>query len=131
MTETTAIKKKHPGGRPPKYSDPNVLATAIDSYFVGNERPTICGLALHLGFVSRQSFLDYIERGQEFSDVIKNGKCRVEQSYESNLYNDKPVGSIFALKNMGWRDKQDVEQSGEVTLKVVYDDTVTEGKGQE
>lgn len=73
------------------------------------EPPTITGLALHLGFASRQSFYDYEERG-EYSYIIKNARLRVEKGYELRLHGNNPTGSIFALKNMGWSDKQEIEQ---------------------
>lgn len=75
------------------------------------EPPTITGLALHLGFESRQSIYDY-EKNGEFSYLIKNARLRVEKGYELGLHGDKPVGSIFALKNMGWSDKTQQEISG-------------------
>jgi hypothetical protein len=73
------------------------------------EPPTITGLALHLGFASRQSFYDYEERG-EYSYIIKNARLRVEKGYELRLHRNNPTGSIFALKNMGWSDKQEIDQ---------------------
>ena len=36
---------------------------------------------------------------------------RIEQSYEEALHGNCPAGSIFALKNRGWRDKQDIEHT--------------------
>lgn len=75
------------------------------------EPVTITGLALHLGFESRQSIYDYEEKG-EFSYIIKNARLRVENAYEKNLYSDKPTGSIFALKNMGWKDHNRTELTG-------------------
>jgi hypothetical protein len=64
---------------------------------------------LHLGFASRQSFYDYEERG-EYSYIIKNARLRVEKGYELRLHGNNPTGSIFALKNMGWSDKQEIDQ---------------------
>jgi hypothetical protein len=73
------------------------------------EPPTITGLSLYLGFESRQSFHDYKER-PEFSYAIKRARLRIENEYEKMLYRQSPTGSIFALKNLGWVDKQEVEQ---------------------
>ena len=66
--------------------------------------PTITGLALFLGFNSRQSMLDY-EKKEEFSCTIKNARLRIEHEYEKQLHLDKCTGAIFALKNFGWKDK--------------------------
>jgi hypothetical protein len=76
------------------------------------EPPTITGLVLFLGFVSRQSLLDYAKRGDEFSDIVKRAKCRVEHGYEKALWGDTPTGAIFALKQMGWSDKQEFSGPG-------------------
>lgn len=124
------------GGRPRTYEDPEELQKAVDDYFAGlagskttsvnldgtitekwdkmPEPATITGLALALGFESRQSVYDYDKEGQ-FSYIIKNARLRVECEYEKKLTTaQSPTGSIFALKNMGWKDKfeQDVNHSG-------------------
>lgn len=119
-------ENKHAGGRPPIFADPEALKAKVDDYFVWvqgekeiiiNQKGepeekwkrfpkhvTITGLALHLGFESRQSIYDYEEKG-EFSYIIKNARLRVEENYEQNLHGNNCTGSIFALKNMGWKDK--------------------------
>lgn len=74
------------------------------------EDPTITGLALFLGFESRQSVYDY-EKNGEFSYIIKNARLRVEHGYEKSLKSDKPTGAIFALKNMGWTDKMELDNN--------------------
>ena len=106
------------GGRPPKFKSAEELQEKIADYF---ENPptrkefyegelidvpciTITGLALHLGFESRQSLYDYQER-DEFSYIIKRAKSMVENHYEMSLHGSRPTGMIFALKNMGWTDK--------------------------
>lgn len=124
-------------GRPPIYSTPDELEAAILDYFepettiteptksgddvviaTGREprkNVTITGLAYHLGFESRQSFYDYEEK-PEFSYIIKKARLRVEMSYEERLSQQSPTGAIFALKNMGWRDKSEVENSGNMAI---------------
>lgn len=122
------------GGRPSQYNTAEELILAVENYFewvkgesievldeksgqmfpqwVRHPEPiTVTGLALYLGFESRQSIYDYGEKG-EFSYVIKNARLRVENAYEKNLYSNSPTGSIFALKNMGWKDKHEQEISG-------------------
>lgn len=116
------------GGRPPKYKDGEELQKAIDRYFeecpdkrvvvAGEgtiEMPcyTITGLALYLGFESRQSLYDYGNRN-EYSYIIKRSQTRVEQEYEKKLHDGSCTGAIFALKNMGWKDKTETEHSGKV-----------------
>ena len=53
--------------------------------------------------------------GQEFSDSVKRAKLLIENGYEVDLRKTgNPAGSIFALKNMGWSDRHDVEFRGGV-----------------
>lgn len=89
------------GGRPPIYNSPEELATEIHNYFEQDSKATITGLALFLGFESRSSLDDYSKRSDEFSFIIKRAKLAVENSYEQS----GQAFDIFALKNMGWRDK--------------------------
>ncbi len=98
-------------GRPRRYKSPEELGEAIDAYFAEHkEDPTITGLALHLGFLSRQAINNYEGYSAEFHDVVKRAKLRVECSYEVGLRKQACAGSIFALKNMGqpWTDKQEL-----------------------
>lgn len=98
-----------PGGRPALYNNPEDLREAIESYFeqVEGQPITITGLCLFLGFESRQSFYDY-EKREGFSYIIKKARLRVENHYEmSAQFAKQPTFHIFALKNMGWSDKQE------------------------
>jgi hypothetical protein len=93
-------------GKPPKYNSPEELEIAINKYLndvIAGTR-TITGLALYLGFESRQSFYDY-EKREGYSYIIKRARLFVESSYEEKLSGNSPTGAIFALKNMGWKDK--------------------------
>jgi hypothetical protein len=113
------------GGSPPYYTDPEKMQSACDNYFTQCEEKkipaTITGLALALGFSTRKSLLDYCEK-VEFVNIIKKAKLRVECEYEKRLSENSPAGAIFALKNMDWTDKHEVEHSGPITLKVVYEE---------
>lgn len=123
----------HPGGRPALFSSPEKLQSKIDEYFVfiagekgivvkegekeitewvrWPEPATVTGMALYLGFESRQSVYDY-EKDGEYSYIIKKARMRVECEYEKRLSGTTPTGSIFALKNMGWKDKTEAEVYG-------------------
>ena len=104
------------GGRPPKFETPELLEAACKEYISANgNNLTITGLALYLGFDSRQSLYDY-EKKEEFSFIIKEARLNVENSYEKSLRTVSVTGAIFALKNMGWKDKQEVEQSGGLSM---------------
>lgn len=95
-------------GRPKVYETPELMAQAIDLYLATCEAekkaPTVTRMALALGFESRQSFYDYEEK-PEFSYIIKTARLYVEAGYEDGLRENNCTGSIFALKNMGWKDK--------------------------
>lgn len=108
-------------GRPAKYETPEELQQKVDEYFEfvksENEPTTITGLVLFLGFADRQSLYDYGER-EGFSCIIKTARTRVEHGYERCLFADKPTGAIFALKNMGWKDKTEQEITMDANMNV-------------
>jgi len=107
-----------PAGRPPLFKTADELEQHGKAYFDfdTDNKPTITGLALYLGFESRQSFYDY-EKDGEFSYIVKRLRLKIESVYEKALHGTTPTGAIFALKNFGWKDKQEVEQSGGVTIR--------------
>jgi hypothetical protein len=122
MVTPTEIKKNKPPIKQLKYKTPELLEAAIETYFKSEpERPTTAGLAVALGFCDRQSLYAYKNRDEAYCCVIKRAISRIETYHEASLSNQACAGHIFWLKNHNWRDKQDVEQSGEITLKVVYD----------
>lgn len=108
-------------GRPPIYSNPEQLQSKADEYFkkcLSDDRPvTISGLCYHLGFESLQSFYDY-EKRKEFSYTIKKLRLFVVSVYEELLSKGNSTGAIFALKNFGWKDKQEIEQTGDVSITI-------------
>jgi len=119
-------------GRPPKYNTVEELQEKIDEYFdlikvpedekditVHNDNtPTITGLVLYLGFCDRASFYDY-EKIDEFSHTIKRARLKVENWYEKCVLVGKATGPIFALKNLGWADKKEIEHSGETVHRTI------------
>jgi hypothetical protein len=87
-------------------------------YRVVNKQPTVTGLALHLGFADKTTLYEYRDR-PEFSYSIKRALTMIEQYHEEGLSGNNVTGTIFALKNMGWKDKQETEHSGEVGIKQI------------
>lgn len=136
-----AYKKKNPVGAPPKYKSAEEMQIKIDQYFkdcegellqdangpvldkYGNEiylrkhPPTVTGLALALGFTTRQSLLNY-QGKREFVDTITRAKARCEQYSEERLFDrDGNNGAQFSLRfNFGWDKAQ--EKQGEETAAV-------------
>jgi hypothetical protein len=101
---------KHAGGRPPLFETPEQLLELVESYFSSDDKPTLSGLSFNLG-MSRQSLYNYAEK-DEFFDIIKKARQRIESVYEKRLiYESNPTGVIFALKNMGWFDKQEIDHT--------------------
>lgn len=77
----------------------------------GGRPLTVTGLALALGFTSRQALLNYQEK-EEFVDAIMRAKSRVECYVEERLFDkDGANGAKFSLANNfdGWREKQQIE----------------------
>ena len=76
--------------------------------WVNRKPPTIPGLALALGFSSRQSLYNYKAR-KEFMDTISRAQTRVEQYTAEKLFDrDSQRGAQFALE-YGFRYKRDAE----------------------
>lgn len=125
--------------RPLKYKTVAELQKAIDQYFeecegkpllddegepyldkrgnpliVGRKPPTVTGLALALGFTTRQSLLNYQGRKQ-FLDTITRAKSRCEEYAEERLYDrDGSKGAQFSLAcNFGWSQNKDGSVPGQ------------------
>ena len=111
-------------GQPPIFDSPEQMQEIADKYLLECDerkvRPTITRLCYNLGFESRQSFYDY-EKREQFSYIVKRLRLWIESGYEEALSNNSRTGAIFALKNMGWKDKSEVEQSGTVIKQIIYE----------
>jgi hypothetical protein len=67
--------------------------------------PTLSGLALHLGFDSLLAFEAYEKNGR-FAAIAKRARLQIESEYEKMLHQQPATGAIFALKSLGWMEKQ-------------------------
>jgi len=106
-------QQANPVGRPRILQSLETAISLIDLYFKSDpEKPTIAGLALHLGFSDSKSIKDYADREDEFSAPIKKAIGRIEAEHECRLYGPNCTGSIFWLKNKGWTDSHDVTSGG-------------------
>lgn len=124
-------------GRPPKYKSVDEIKEKIEDYFKSCEGeplldddgnpvfnkygypcwkkppkpPTVTGLALSLGFASRQALLNY-QAKKKFCDTITRAKSRVEEYVESRLFDrEGQRGAVFNLKNnfKGWNNEQEAD----------------------
>lgn len=113
-------------GRPPKWNTPEELQAEIDKYFERCEQTkeplTITGLALALD-TYRDVLMDY-QNKDEFSNTVKRAKQRIEHAYEKRLIENGRAGDIFALKNFGWTDKQEItaDVSSDVNINIELSD---------
>ena len=123
-------------GRPPRYKSKEEIEEKIEEYFkecegeilkddegkpifnkygspvvIQQRPPTVTGLALALGFTSRQALLNY-QAKPEFVDTITRAKSMVEAYTEERLFDrDGSNGAQFSLRNnfRGWNERQPSE----------------------
>ena len=97
----------------PKFSSADELDKLVDAFFKklegrkrtttkaetsksDNTKPaTLTGLALHLGFNSREQFERYENKGK-FAANLKKARLRIEAIYEKKLHQSTFGGAIFA-----------------------------------
>lgn len=119
-------------GRPPLYSDPNTMQAKIDEYFekcdANDESYTVPGLALALGFCSRQSLWDYCNVTKfeselvrkSFAYTIKKALLTMEQQRVGKFVDGKKpaIPAIFDLKNnFNYVDKKDIQIDGNLSVE--------------
>jgi len=136
-------KKKHPGGRPTKFSKD--LKDRIQ--FLARKGLTNEEMASVFG-VTRQTFFNWQTKHKEFFDALNDWKDKADSEIERSLYErafgythpetkvfcnngeiiteqvtrhypPDPTSMIFWLKNRKpdkWRDKTNIEHSGDVTV---------------
>lgn len=117
------------GGRPRIFATPEECEVQIMAYFQDcSDRKinvTVTGLALFLGFTSRNMLYEYRSR-EEFSGIIQRGLLAVEHGYELALHTFASAGPKFALMNMGWSERQEqhiTQTITTVTPQVMQTDT--------
>lgn len=125
-------------GNKPKYETPEEMQAVIDRYFedcqgellrnaddspllnkfgdpvyIKVKPPTITGLALALGFTTRQSLLNY-QAKRAFVDTITRAKARVEAYAEGRLFDrDGARGAEFSLRhNFKWAGDETAADNG-------------------
>ena len=80
--------------------------------------PTLSGLALHLGFDSLKAFETYEKNGR-FATILQRARLQIEAEYEKMLHQQPATGAIFALKSLGWLEKQnDDTPISDLTIKI-------------
>ena len=122
-------------GRKPTFTSAEEMQEKIDAYFascepellrdgdgtpmlnkngepvyVGGRPMTIQGLALALGFTSRQSLLNYKAK-REFVDTVTRARLRVEQYAAERLFDRDPQRSAQFTLAYGFGYARDTEDS--------------------
>lgn len=122
QTNIYAIGNK--GGGRPLYKSAEELEAKVIEYFEHcqkNElKTTLTGMVLFLGYSHRENI--YNIKDPELKAVVDRARLAIECGYETNLHSHNPTGSIFALKNMGWKDKveQEIRQTN-IMLDMDFD----------
>ena len=90
-----------------------MLDKNMQPVYINAKPPTVTGLALALGFTSRQALINYQVRDAAFHEAITRAKSRVEEYAEACLYDkDTRQGAKFTLMNnfAGWKEKPTEEE---------------------
>lgn len=116
------------GGVQKRYTNADDLKREVVAYFDYCEEAdkylTMTGLAIALGFKTRQALVNYEkEPGYEFAyEIIQYAKMKIEEDTEQRLHDPKNYnigGAIFSLKNnWGWQDRHDIRMDQRrITIK--------------
>lgn len=116
------------GGRPQKFTNAKEMYEIgklyIDDCLENEKHITFTGLCIAMG-TTKDTFNEY-ESGkfdtdkEVFSTLLKELRLYCENYAENKLYGNNPTGAIFALKNYGWKDKQEIEQTVSGSIEVTF-----------
>lgn len=120
-------------GSPRRWRSAKALQEAVDNYFAECEEkgrvPSVAGLALALGFMSRQALYRYTDRENEnnsddFVTIITQAKLKIEEANIQLAYNrDASPGARFILQNgFNYSDKHEVTSRNEIRVELSDDD---------
>lgn len=144
-THESEQPKKKPvyGAAKPRYESPDQISGLIEQYFadcegqllldengeprltragepiiIGRKQPTASGLALALGFRSRNSLLNYKAK-KEFTATIEHAMLLLEAATEQRLYDrDGARGAMFSLQHnfRHWKEQQEEQKAPAVNI---------------
>lgn len=112
LTNMSTLKFSNAVGSSLKISSPEIMDSILKDYFdnIPTDKITITGVCLALD-IEKTTFYDYAKR-PEYKKIVNRARMLVENAYELSLRENGRAGDIFALKNFGWTDKQELEVSG-------------------
>lgn len=98
-------------GRPKKWNSVEELETAINNYFetTPENKWTMTGLCMCCD-MDYHTLINY-SKEEDFFQSIKRAKIKVHNQYEIDLREKGGSGPIFALKNFGWKDRQEIDNT--------------------
>jgi len=108
-----------PGGRPPKYT-PELLAQLVESFesYIDDTEIPILKEWCVANKVPANHIYDYPEFGESIKRCVDKKEVALERSALEGRVNVSMA--IFSLKQLGWRDKQEFDHSGELRVTVEY-----------
>ena len=105
------------GGRPPKVNIKDLI-NGVDAYLEEANPPIVAEYA-HLNGITRQYIYELAKKDERLSDAIKRiseaKEVMLEKKALKGMYN--PTMAIFSLKQLGWKDRQDVEDNDDDKVK--------------
>lgn len=115
-------------GNPRRWRSAKSLQAAVDQYFEECSEegrvPSVAGLALALGFMSRQALARYTDRMHEENNddyvvIVTSAKTRIEEANIQLAYNkEASAGARFMLQNgFNYSEKQEIGLNSN-TIKV-------------
>ena len=113
-------EKKRRRGRPPEYSEKQIaeLVKKFEQYIEENDLPIIAEFA-YMNNIDRTLLYDRPEFATLVKKAVAKKESRLERGLLTGEYN--APGAIFSLKQLGWRDKHEIEHSGGVKQTVTHD----------
>ena len=99
--------------KPLKFKTAQELQDKINAYFKECKLKkiplSITGLALALD-TNRQTLINYQDK-DGYENIVDRAKLMIENAYEIRLIENGRSGDIFALKNFGWTDRQEIDNN--------------------
>ncbi len=111
-------------GRPKKYTVEVIekIRQALELYTAATDIPILAEFA-YQNNVPRRTLYDFADNDDEFSHTIKELIDKKEAQLERKGLNkeiDRGM-AIFSLKQLGWKDNQDVNHSGTLAINLIDD----------
>jgi hypothetical protein len=113
---------KNPGGRPVEWTT-EIIEALADKLITWSQFHTACYLESFCAANATypQKLSELAPLNTKFSEALKRAKaaCSAHIAEATAGGEMPPAFGIFALKQHGWRDKQEIEHSGAITSKIV------------